>query len=108
MQVQKILENLSESTNSIIGGSADLAASTKQIIDSDYFSSDNYKGRSIEFGIREHAMAAITNGITLHSNLIGYMLQPLLVFSDYMRPSIRLASLMDINSVFILLMIQSI
>ena len=96
----KILENLSESTNSIIGGSADLAASTKQIIDQSYFSSTNYKGRSLEFGIREHAMGAITNGITLHSNLIGYA-STFLVFSDYMRPSIRLASLMDINSVFI-------
>ena len=96
----KILENLSESTNSIIGGSADLAASTKQIIDESHFSSTNYKGRSIEFGIREHAMGAITNGITLHSNLIGYA-STFLVFSDYMRPSIRLASLMDINSVFI-------
>ena len=96
----KILQNLSESTNSIIGGSADLAASTKQIIDESYFSSTNYKGRSLEFGIREHAMGAITNGITLHSNLIGYA-STFLVFSDYMRPSIRLASLMDINSVFI-------
>ena len=45
-------------------------------------------------------MGAITNGITLHSNLIGYA-STFLVFSDYMRPSIRLASLMDINSVFI-------
>ena len=96
----KILEQFSASTNSIIGGSADLAASTKQIIDKNYFSSDNYLGRSIEFGIREHAMGAITNGISLHSNLIGYA-STFLVFSDYMRPSIRLASLMNINSVFI-------
>ena len=96
----KILKNFSESTNSIIGGSADLAASTKQIIDEDYFSSKDYQGRSLEFGIREHAMGAITNGITLHSNLIGYA-STFLVFSDYMRPSIRLASLMNINSVFI-------
>ena len=96
----KILEQFSESTNSIIGGSADLAASTKQIIGEDYFSSDNYQGRNLEFGIREHAMGAITNGITLHSNLIGYA-STFLVFSDYMRPSIRLASLMNVNSVFI-------
>ena len=96
----KILEQFSASTNSIIGGSADLAASTKQIIDKNYFSSENYLGRSIEFGIREHAMGAITNGITLHSSLIGYA-STFLVFSDYMRPSIRLASLMNINSVFI-------
>ena len=96
----KILEQFSESTNSILGGSADLAASTKQTIDKDSFSPTNYKGRNLEFGIREHAMGAITNGITLHSNLIGYA-STFLVFSDYMRPSIRLASLMNVNSVFI-------
>ena len=96
----KILEQFSESTNSILGGSADLAASTKQIIDKDSFSPNNYQGRNLEFGIREHAMGAITNGITLHSNLIGYA-STFLVFSDYMRPSIRLASLMNVNSVFI-------
>ncbi len=96
----KILEQFSKTTNSIIGGSADLAASTKQIIDKDCFSFDNYGGRTLEFGIREHAMGAITNGITLHSNLIGYA-STFLVFSDYMRPSIRLASLMNLNSVFI-------
>jgi len=96
----KILEQFSESTNSILGGSADLAASTKQTIDKDSFSPNNYQGRNLEFGIREHAMGAITNGITLHSNLIGYA-STFLVFSDYMRPSIRLASLMNVNSVFI-------
>ena len=95
-----ILKQLSEKNKSIIGGSADLAASTKQIISDQYFSYQNYLGRNIEYGIREHAMAAITNGITLHSHLIGYG-STFLVFSDYMRPSIRLAALMNINSVFI-------
>ncbi len=52
----KILKNFSESTNSIIGGSADLAASTKQIIDEDYFSSKDYQGRSLEFGIETTAI----------------------------------------------------
>ena len=94
------LKQLSEKNKSIIGGSADLAASTKQIISDQYFSYQNYLGRNIEYGIREHAMAAITNGITLHSHLIGYG-STFLVFSDYMRPSIRLAALMNINSVFI-------
>ena len=52
----------------ILGGSADLAASTKQIISNSIYSHQNRSGQSIEFGIREHAMAAVVNGITLHSN----------------------------------------
>ena len=96
----EVLESIGESNRFILGGSADLAASTKQIISNSIYSYENRAGQSIEFGIREHAMAAVVNGITLHSNLIGYG-STFLVFSDYMRPSIRLASLMDLNSVFI-------
>ena len=95
-----VLKNIGESTNSIIGGSADLTASTKQIVGDTKFSSDNYGGRNLEYGIREHAMGAVVNGITLHSHLVGYG-STFLVFSDYMRPSIRLASLMEADSVFI-------
>jgi transketolase len=95
-----VLKNIGEATNSIIGGSADLTASTKQIIGDSKFSNDNYGGRNLEYGIREHAMGAIVNGITLHSHLVGYG-STFLVFSDYMRPSIRLASLMETDSVFI-------
>jgi len=84
----------------VLGGSADLAASTKQILSDEVYSSNNRKGQNIEFGIREHAMAAIVNGINLHSKLYGFG-STFLVFSDYMRPSIRLASLMDINSSYI-------
>ena len=95
-----VLKNIGEATNSIIGGSADLTASTKQIIGDSKFSNDNYGGRNLEYGIREHAMGAIVNGITLHSHLVAYG-STFLVFSDYMRPSIRLASLMETDSVFI-------
>ena len=95
-----VLKNIGEATNSIIGGSADLTASTKQIVGDSKFSSDNYGGRNLEYGIREHAMGAVVNGITLHSHLVGYG-STFLVFSDYMRPSIRLASLMETDSVFI-------
>ena len=84
----------------ILGGSADLAASTKQIISDEVYSSSNRKGQNIEFGIREHAMAAVVNGINLHSKLFAFG-STFLVFSDYMRPSIRLASLMNINSSYI-------
>ena len=93
--------NLIGSENTfILGGSADLAASTKQIISDEVYSSNNRKGQNIEFGIREHAMAAVVNGINLHSKLFAYG-STFLVFSDYMRPSIRLASLMNINSSYI-------
>ena len=94
------LFNIGKATNNIVGGSADLTASTKQIVGDSKFSNENYGGRNLEFGIREHAMGAIVNGITLHSHLVGYG-STFLVFSDYMRPSIRLASLMKTDSVFI-------
>ena len=96
----KILNQYGSSNKFIIGGSADLAASTKQIISDDTFGSNNFGGNSIEFGIREHAMGGIVNGLALHSNLIPYG-STFLVFSDYMRPSMRLASLMNVNSLFI-------
>ena len=84
----------------VLGGSADLAASTKQIISEESYTSENRHGQNIEFGIREHSMAAVVNGISLHSNLFSFG-STFLVFSDYMRPSIRLASLMNLNSAFI-------
>ncbi|MDA9713116.1 transketolase [Acidimicrobiaceae bacterium] len=96
----KILNEYGLSNKFIIGGSADLAASTKQIISDNTFGSNNYGGNSIEFGIREHAMGGIVNGLSLHSKLIPYG-STFLVFSDYMRPSMRLASLMKVNSLFI-------
>ena len=84
----------------VLGGSADLAASTKQIISEESYTSENRHGQNIEFGIREHSMAAVVNGISLHSNLFSFG-STFLVFSDYMRPSIRLASLMNLNSAYI-------
>ena len=96
----KLLKKIGESNKFIMGGSADLAASTKQIISDNTYSSTNRNGQNLEFGIREHAMAAIVNGINLHSNIFAYG-STFLVFSDYMRPSIRLSSLMDLNSSFI-------
>ncbi len=95
-----ILNEIGKHTNNILGGSADLTASTKQIIGDSTFSASDFSGRNLEYGIREHAMGAIVNGITLHSHLIGYG-STFLVFSDYMRPSIRLAALMNVDSVYI-------
>jgi transketolase len=78
----------------LIGGSADLAPSTKTLIaNGGDFESDNYSGRNFHFGIREHAMGAILNGMSLSKlRVFG---STFLIFSDYMRPAIRLSALMD-------------
>jgi transketolase len=84
----------------LVGGSADLAPSTlTRIDDADDVEADSYGGRNLHFGIREHAMGAIVNGLTLHY-LRGYG-STFLVFSDYMRGSIRLAALMGLPSIFV-------
>lgn len=95
----KIL-NLAKSDN-LIGGSADLTSSngtkSKNMQD---FSSENYSGNYINYGIREHAMGAIINGINA-GGIFRAFSGTFLSFSDYMRPAIRLAALMNINSIFV-------
>ena len=88
------LKKAAEMIPYLVGGSADLAPSTKTYLD-DYgeIQKDNYKGRNFRFGVREHAMGAIVNGISLHGGLRPFA-ATFLVFSDYMRPAIRLAALM--------------
>lgn len=84
----------------LVGGSADLGPSNLTTIDAaDSISRGSYAGRNIHFGIREHAMGAIVNGLTL-SGLRGYG-GTFLIFSDYMKPSIRLAALMGVPSIFV-------
>jgi transketolase len=85
----------------LIGGSADLAPSTKTIL-MGYgdFGYGKYCSHNLHFGVREHAMGAIANGLALHSNFITYT-ATFLVFSDYMRPAIRLAALMRNHVIFI-------
>ena len=79
----------------LIGGSADLAPSNKTFLNgSSVFQKDNYSGRNIRFGVREHAMGGILNGMCLHKGLRPFG-GTFLVFADYMRPSIRLAALMS-------------
>ena len=79
----EVLSEIAKSNEFILGGSGDLAASTKQLVGDTYFTKDNPLGRNIEYGVREHAMAGITNGIVLHSNLKAFA-STFLVFSDYM------------------------
>lgn len=98
----KVLNKVSHVLENIIGGSADLGPSNKSVMnDEKYFSSKCPEGRNIHFGVREHAMAAICNGILLHGVLRSYA-ATFLVFSDYMKPSIRLASLMNLPAIYIL------
>ena len=85
----------------LIGGSADLAGSTNTIIKGEAsFSAENYAGRNFHFGIREHGMGAVMNGMSLHGGIIPYG-ATFLIFSDYMRPPIRLASFMKRQVVYV-------
>lgn len=84
-----------------VGGAADLAASTKTAIaDGGSFSRRERRGRNLHFGVREHGMGAVVNGINLHGGLRGYG-ATFLVFSDYMRPAVRLSALADIPSLWV-------
>ena len=94
-----LIKSLSQHLPEMIGGSADLTKSTKvKGIDGD-FDVDNRIGRNINFGVREHAMAAMINGMALH-NLRAFS-GGFFIFSDYMKPAIRLSALMGLPSIFI-------
>jgi transketolase len=96
----KVLNQIPQDDNFLIGGSADLAPSNNTWLkDFPAFSPEHPEGRNLHFGIREHAMGAITNGLTL-SGLRGFC-ATFFVFSDYIRPAIRLAALMKVPSLFI-------
>ncbi len=91
---QRALEALVPATPELIGGSADLTGSNLTFIKSmGTISPGNYAGRYIHFGIREHGMAAAANGMALHGGLIPYT-GTFFVFTDYMRPAIRLGAIM--------------
>ncbi len=99
---EKALEVINAELMTTVGGSADLTPSnntkTKNIDD---VTPDNFSGRYIHYGIREHGMCAAMNGMALHGGIIPYG-GTFLVFSDYCRPSIRLAALMGIRVVFVM------
>ena len=87
--------------HSLIGGSADLAPSTRTILnDQGHFGAEEHHGHNMHFGVREHAMGSIANGMAVHGGAIPYT-ATFLIFSDYMRPAIRLAALMGIRVVYI-------
>jgi transketolase len=85
----------------LMGGSADLASSTNTIIKGEpSFSAENYAGRNFHFGIREHGMGSIMNGMSLWGGIIPYG-ATFLIFSDYMRPPVRLACIMDRHVIYV-------
>ena len=97
----KVLNAIAESLPGLIGGSADLSPSTDTTLDKyDSFSADNRGGRNFHFGIREHAMGSVLNGMALTKNIIPYG-ATFLIFSEYMRPPIRLAAIMKLRAIFI-------
>ena len=92
----KILNAISDLLPTMLGGSADLAPSNNTMLKNETdFSSTNYSGRNFHYGIREHAMGSIMNGMVLYGGVIVYG-GTFLVFSEYMRPAIRMAALMGI------------
>jgi len=97
----KVINSIAKYLPSLIGGSADLEPSNNTSI-KDYpkFSAENRNGRNFHFGIREHGMGGILNGMTLYGGVIPYG-GTFLVFSDYMRPSIRLASISHIRPIYV-------
>lgn len=98
----KILNAIAEVMPNLMSGSADLAPSTKtELKGKGYFSPDNREGRNIHFGIREHAMAGICNGIQLHGGL-RIVCSTFFSFSDYMKGGIRMSALMNIPVIYVM------
>jgi transketolase len=96
-----VLNSIADALPTLIGGSADLAPSNKtRLAGYDDFQRETPGGRNLHFGVREHAMGGILNGMALHGELLPYG-GTFLVFSDYMRPTVRLAAMMDLPVVYV-------
>ena len=98
----RVLNEIAKQLPNLLSGSADLSPSTKtEIKNGGYFSPENRLGRNIHFGIREHAMAAICNGIQLHGGL-RIVCSTFFSFSDYMKGGIRMSALMNIPVIYVM------
>jgi transketolase len=97
----KVINSIAKRIPELLGGSADLAPSNNTWIDGPpSFQSDSPQGRNFHFGVREHAMGGIVNGMAVHGGLIPYG-GTFLVFSDYMRPAVRLSALSQYPSIWV-------
>lgn len=98
----KVLNALKKVVPNMIGGSADLEGSVKtNLSEEGVFNNEDYSGRNVHYGVREHGMAAALNGMALHKGVIPFG-GTFFVFTDYCRPSIRLAALMKVPSIFVM------
>ena len=97
----RVMNAISDGVPAFLGGSADLSPSTKTILnDRGHIGSGEFSGHNLHFGVREHAMGAMANGMALHGGAIPFT-ATFLVFSDYMRPAIRLGSLMGQQVIYV-------
>ena len=97
----QVMNAIADQVHTFIGGSADLAPSTKTLLkDHGHYGFEDYCGHNMHFGVREHAMGSIANGMALHGGTLPYT-ATFLIFSDYMRPPMRLAALMEQRVVYI-------
>ena len=98
----EVINAIAQSLPNFWGGSADLSGSNKTVIDQgEDFAKDNYTGRNIWYGVREHAMASALNGIILHGGTYSFV-STFFVFSDYLRPAVRLAALSHVPAIYVL------
>ncbi|MBT3396108.1 MAG: transketolase, partial [Alphaproteobacteria bacterium] len=99
---QEALEVINPAVPETVGGSADLTGSVNTLTkDLGALSSDNYGGRYVHYGVREHAMGAAMNGMALHGGMIPYA-GTFFVFTDYLRPAMRLSALMGIRVIYVM------
>ena len=97
----KVMNAIADVVPNLIGGSADLAPSTLTILNSEgHIGPRNFDGRNLHFGVREHAMGAVANGIAVHGGAIPYA-STFLIFSDYLRPALRLSALMGQQVIYV-------
>jgi transketolase len=98
---KKAMQAFKHAVPTMIGGAADLVESTKTEFEGGGLLSARWSGRNIAFGIREHAMGSIVNGIAVHGGCVKPYGSTFLIFSDYMRPAVRLSALMEIPVVWV-------
>jgi transketolase len=97
----KVLNAIAANLPDLIGGSADLAPSTKTwMADSPAFATDCHEGRNLHFGVREHGMAAVVNGMAYHGGVIPFG-ATFFVFSDYLRPALRVAAISHLGTIWV-------
>jgi transketolase len=97
----KVMAAFQRCTPTMVGGAADLVESTKTVFEGAGTFSRDFAGRNVPFGVREHAMGAIVNGLCLHGGMVKPYGSTFLIFSDYMRPAVRLSALMSLPVVWV-------